>query len=99
MGLIREKAHDPNLSVNDLHEELGMSRSQFFRKIKAISDVSPNKLILNVRMKLAAEKLATGRYTVSEGAYDVGYSDPSYFSKVFKSTYNIAPAHYLKQHV
>lgn len=99
MELIREKAHDPNLSVNDLHEELGMSRSQFFRKIKAISDVSPNKLILNVRMKLAAEKLATGRYTVSEVAYDVGYSDPSYFSKVFKSTYNIAPAHYLKQHV
>lgn len=59
--------------------------------------VSPNKLILNVRMKLAAEKLATGKYTVSEVAYDVGYSDPSYFSKVFKSTYNIAPANYLKQ--
>lgn len=99
MELIREKAQDPNLSVNDLHEELGMSRSQFFRKIKAISDVSPNKLILNVRMKLAAEKLATGKYTVSEVAYDVGYSGPSYFSKVFKSTYNIAPANYLKQHI
>ena len=97
MELIRERVHDPNLSVNDLHEELGMSRSQFFRKIKAVSDVSPNKLILNVRMKLAAEKLATGKYTVSEVAYDVGYSDPSYFSKVFKSTYNIAPANYLKQ--
>ena len=97
MELIRERVHDPNLSVNDLHEELGMSRSQFFRKIKAVSDVSPNKLILNVRMKLAAEKLATSKYTVSEVAYDVGYSDPSYFSKVFKSTYNIAPANYLKQ--
>lgn len=48
MELIRERVHDPNLSVNDLHEELGMSRSQFFRKIKAVSDVSPNKLILNV---------------------------------------------------
>lgn len=99
MELIREKAQDPDLSVNDLYEALGMSRSQFFRKIKAISDVSPNKLILNVRMKLAAEKLATGKYTVSEVAYDVGYSDPSYFSKVFKSTYNIAPANYLKQYV
>ena len=77
MELIRERVHDPNLSVNDLHEELGMSRSHFFRKIKAVSDVSPNKLILNVRMKLAAEKLATGKYTVSEVAYDVGYSDPS----------------------
>ena len=65
--------------------------------VKAVSDVSPNKLILNVRMKLAAEKLATGKYTVSEVAYDVGYSDPSYFSKVFKFMYNIAPANYLKQ--
>ena len=46
---------------------------------------------------MSAEKLATGKYTVSEVAYDVGYSDPSYFSKVFKSTYNIAPANYLKQ--
>lgn len=99
MELIREKAQNSDLSVNDLYEELGMSRSQFFRKIKAISDVSPNKLILNVRMKLAAEKLATGKYTVSEVAYDVGYSDPSYFSKVFKSVYNVAPANYLKQYV
>lgn len=96
MELISEKAEDPGLSINHLYEALGMSRSQFFKKMKAISDVSPNKLILNIRMKLAAEKLATGEYTVSEVAYAVGYSDPSYFSKVFKSTYHIAPASYLK---
>ena len=98
MDLIREKAHEPELSVNDLYETLNMGRSQFFRKVRAISNVSPNKLIQNVRMKLAVEMLATGQYSISEVAYSVGYSDPSYFGKVFKATYGIAPTSYLKQH-
>lgn len=96
VGLIKERAHDSELSINDLYEELGMSRSQFFRKIKAISDLSPNKLVLNIRMKMAAEKLREGTLSISEVAYDVGFSDPAYFSKVFKSVYNQTPTEYIK---
>lgn len=94
--LIRERAEDSELSVNDLYEELGMSRAQFFRRIKAISDLSPNKLVLNIRMKMAAEKLREGTLSISEVAYAVGFSDPAYFSKVFKSVYHQTPTEYLK---
>lgn len=96
VDLIKKRAHDSDLSVNDLYEELGMSRSQFFRKIKTISDLSPNKLVLNIRMKMAAEKLREGTLSISEIAYDVGFSDPAYFSKVFKSVYDQTPTEYIK---
>lgn len=95
--LIKKQVHNSDLSINDLYEELGMSRSQFFRKIKTISDLSPNKLILNIRMKMAAEKLREGILTISEVAYDVGFSDPAYFSRVFKSTYDQTPTEYIKK--
>ena len=94
--LITENAQDPDLSMEVLYNKLGMSRTQFFRKIKAISDLSPNKLILNIRMKMAVEKLQAGGMTIAEVAYEVGFSDPAYFSKVFKSVFNQTPTEYIK---
>jgi len=72
--LITENAQDPELSMEVLYNKLGMSRTQFFRKIKAISDLSPNKLILNIRMKMAVEKFQSGGMTIAEIAYEVGFS-------------------------
>ena len=94
--LITENAQDPELSMEVLYNKLGMSRTQFFRKIKAISDLSPNKLILNIRMKMAVEKFQSGGMTIAEVAYEVGFSDPAYFSKVFKSVFNQTPTEYIK---
>lgn len=94
--LITKNAQDPNLSMEMLYNELGMSRTQFFRKIKAISDLSPNKLIVNIRMKMAVEKFRAGGMTIAEVAYEVGFSDPAYFSKVFKSVFNQTPTEYIK---
>lgn len=71
--LITENAQDPELSMEVLYNKLGMSRTQFFRKIKAISDLSPNKLILNIRMKMAVEKFQSGGMTIAEVAYEVGF--------------------------
>jgi signal transduction histidine kinase/ligand-binding sensor domain-containing protein/DNA-binding response OmpR family regulator len=96
VDLIRANASNSDLSINMLYDEMGMSRAQFFRKIKSVSDLSPNKLILNIRMKLAVEKLNQHKYSISEVAYDVGFSDPAYFSKVFKSFYDITPTDYIK---
>ncbi len=96
VDLITENIQDSELSIETLYSQLGLSRTQFFRKIKAISNLSPNKLILNIRMKMAIEKLRIGGLTVSEVAYEVGYSDPAYFSKVFKSVFNQTPTEYVK---
>ena len=95
--LIKEKASDSELQVSDLYEEMGYGRVQFFRKIKAVSGISPNKLIVNIRMKMAAEMLRENQYTISEIAYQTGFSDPSYFSRVFKSVYQITPKEYQKK--
>ena len=64
--LITENVQNSDLSMEFLYNELGMSRTQFFRKIKAISDLSPNKLILNIRMKMAVEKMQAGGMTIAQ---------------------------------
>lgn len=94
--LIKGKASDSELQVSDLYEEMGYGRVQFFRKIKAVSGISPNKLIVNIRMKMAADMLRENKYTISEIAYQTGFSDPSYFSRVFKSVFLITPKEYQK---
>ena len=94
--LITENAQDSDLSMEMLYQSMGMSRTQFFRKIKAISDLSPNKLILNVRMKMAVERFRTTNLSIAEVAYGVGFSDPAYFSKVFKSVFNQTPTEYIR---
>lgn len=95
INIIREHIDEPELSVGFLYEEMGMSRAQFFRKVKGISDLSPNKLIVGIKMNMAAEMLRKGDRNISEVAYNTGYADPSYFAKVFKSVYNMSPTEYM----
>ena len=96
IDLIKSKATDSELQVSDLYKEMGYGRVQFFRKIKAVSGISPNKLIVDIRMKMAADMLRGNQYTISEVAYQTGFSDPSYFSRVFKSVFQITPKEFQK---
>lgn len=90
------KAHytEPDFNVNDIIDKMGMSRSIFYKKFKALSDQSVNDLIKGYRLKKAAELISSGSYSVSEVAYECGFSDPAYFSKVFKEFYKISPKDY-----
>lgn len=96
--LIKENIDSSDLNITMLYNSLGMSRSQFFRKVKSISASSPNKIILDIKMNLAAEMLRTENLNISEVAYKTGFSDPAYFSKVFRSVYNVSPTEYQKNH-
>jgi len=98
MELVRANVESTDLNIKMLYTEMGMSRAQFFRKIKSISNLSPNKIVLKIRMNLAAEMLRKGDMNVSEVAYGTGFSDPAYFSKVFKSVYEVSPINYQKQY-
>lgn len=91
---ILKNIDDPELSIENLAEEIGMSRTQLYRKIKAITDMSPQKLLLTIRLKAAASCLKDEGLNVSETCARVGFSDPSYFSKRFKAFYNISPSEY-----
>lgn len=91
-----KKEIEKNLSnewygVEDLAASLGFSRSQLYRKLKSICDQSPNIMIRNFRLIRAKELLEQNKGSVSEIAYEVGFSSLSYFSKEFKKKWGKTP--------
>ena len=89
--LIEENFANSELNVNFLAEQLNISRSGLFAKIKTLADVTPNEMIQIVRLKKAAQLLKEGQHQISEICYMVGFSNPSYFSKCFYKQFGIKP--------
>ncbi|MDR2145959.1 MAG: response regulator [Tannerella sp.] len=89
--VINQYLQDESFNVNQLAEELNMSRSSLHRKIKGISELTPNDFIQLVRLKKAAELLKEGNYRINEVCYLVGFSSSSYFSKSFKKQFGVSP--------
>ena len=92
--VIEQNFSNPDLSVDYLASELGVSRSGLFSKIKALADVTPNEMIQVIRLRHAASLLLSGNYRVNEVCYMVGFSSPSYFAKCFQKQYGTTPAKY-----
>ena len=92
--LIEENFSNSELNVSFLAEQLNISRSGLFAKIKTLADVTPNEMIQIVRLKKAAQLLKDGRYQVGEVGYMVGFSNPSYFSKCFHKQFGIKPGEF-----
>jgi YesN/AraC family two-component response regulator len=92
---ILENYQKSDFNVNSLADKMGMSRSSFYKKYKELADEPINDLIKNFRLSKAEELLLNPKYTISEVAYNVGFSDPAYFSKVFKEQYNITPKEFI----
>ncbi len=92
--VIEKNFSNPELSVDYLASELGISRSGLFSKIKALTDVTPNEMIQVIRLKHAASLLLSESYRVNEVCYMVGFSSPSYFAKCFQKQYGCTPAKY-----
>ena len=95
--IIEENISNADLNVNFLAEQLNISRSGLFAKIKSLSDVTPNEMIQVIRLKRAARLLVEGNYLVSEVGYMVGFSSPSYFSKCFYKQFGMKPGDYAKK--
>lgn len=95
--LIEERLSDPDLSVEELGEQIGLSRVQLYRKTKALCGYSPNELLRIARLKKAASLLASTEKTISEITYEVGFSSPSYFTKCYKEYFGENPTAVLKR--
>ncbi|WP_298422646.1 two-component regulator propeller domain-containing protein [uncultured Kordia sp.] len=91
LGYINESIGDPNLNVESLASQLNLSRSQFYRKIKALTNQTANEFIRNIRLLRAKQIIETGNNNISEVCYKVGFSSPSYFTKCFKSHFGVLP--------
>jgi len=90
--LVEENMSDENFGVEQLGDEIGMSRSQLHRKLKALLDQSPNQFIRSFRLHRAHDLLKQQSATASEIAYQVGFSSPSYFTKCFHEQFGYTPS-------
>lgn len=84
---------DSNLSVEDLADEMKLSRVQLYRKVKALTGLSPAEYIKQSRLKRARLLLSDSSLNISEIAYKVGFSSPGYFTKCYKDMYGENPTH------
>jgi YesN/AraC family two-component response regulator len=89
---IEKNLADSDLSVETIGAELGLSRVQLYRKIKALTGQSPVELLRTARLQKGRELLQTTDKTVSEVAYEVGFTAPSYFTKCFKDEFGMSPS-------
>jgi len=96
MKIIGERLFDSDFKIEDIYTEVGMSRSQFFRKIKALTDQTAGDFVKSLRLKKAAELLLNQGIRVSDVCYEVGFTDPKYFTKVFKKHFGMSPTDYIK---
>ncbi|MDE7402000.1 MAG: substrate-binding domain-containing protein [Muribaculaceae bacterium] len=92
IGLLNNRLGDSDINVDILAAEMGLGRSQFYRKIKALTNYSPVELIRNIRLKEARVQLLTTEKTVSEIAYATGFSTPAYFTKCYREAYGETPS-------
>ena len=95
MGLLESHISDPDFNVGKLVSEIGMSRPVLFRKAKILTGSSIINLIRSKRLKMAEMLLKQRKVAVSEVAFKVGYTDPKYFSKSFRSEFGKTPKEYV----
>ncbi|MGM0530197.1 MAG: hybrid sensor histidine kinase/response regulator transcription factor [Bacteroidota bacterium] len=88
--VINKNISDTQFNVDTLANEVNMSRSSLHRKIKGVSELTPNELILLVKLKKAAKYIQEGT-RVNEVCFLVGFNSPSYFSKAFKKQFGVSP--------
>ena len=91
---IVENAGNPELKIDDISNEIGMSRSVLYNKVKATTGMTPVDFVRHIRIKKACEMLRKTDDTLSSIAFAVGFTDPKYFSKVFKKETGIVPTEY-----
>ena len=90
--VIHDNLDDADFGTSQLAKEIHLSESQIYRKLKAITDKSTAVFIRSIRLQKAKELIETTNKTISEIAYEVGFNDPSWFSRAFKDEFGISPS-------
>ena len=93
---VLEQMDKPDFGVPQLAHSALMSHTQVYRKLKALTDQTPSQFIRSIRLQKGKELLLTTDMTISEIAYEVGFSDPNYFSRTFNKEFNVPPRDFRK---
>ncbi|MEO1259539.1 MAG: ATP-binding protein [Bacteroidota bacterium] len=91
-AIVHARIEDANLSISDLCAATGLSHSQLYRKLKALTNKTPIHFIRAQRLLRAQELLADRKFNISEIAYQVGFNDPNYFSRMFVQEFGHSPS-------
>ncbi len=97
-AIIEGRLDQPGLSVDDIAHSLGVSRTQLYRKVKALLGTGVTEYIQTVRLTKARQLLLQEGSTIAEVAYQTGFSSPSYFSTAFKGKYQVSPSEFKALH-
>jgi signal transduction histidine kinase/DNA-binding response OmpR family regulator len=94
---IEQNMSNSNYAVEDLSRDVGMSRTQLYRKLKALTGQSANEFVRTIRLKRAAQLLEQHQLTVAEVTYAVGFTDLQHFRECFKKLFGVTPSEYAQK--
>ncbi len=96
---VKNNMSEPEFGVDELAKESGMSRTNFYKKIKNLTGLTVNDFIKNIKLKIAANLLLNSDYNINEVSYQIGFKDASYFSRCFKDTFGSLPKDFIRKHL
>ena len=96
--IIKNNITNSEFSINLISEKTGLSRSNLFRKLKGLTNMSPVDLVIKIKLNHASELLKTNKsIRISDVAYESGFNNPKYFSTLFKKKYGKTPKEYSEE--
>jgi AraC-like DNA-binding protein len=98
MRSVNEHISDSTFNVEALTQDVGISRAQLHRKMKEMTGISTSDFIRNLRLERAAQLIRENKINVTQVAYDVGFSNQSHFSTVFRRHFGMTPTEYAAKH-
>ena len=96
LSCIERNMDNPEYSVQQFSEEMGMDRTVLYKKLQSITGLAPSEFIRSIRLKRAAQLLSQGQLSVSEVADRVGFNTPRYFSNYFREAFGVTPSQYIQ---
>lgn len=96
VSIVEDNISDPEFGTTKISREIGVSRTQLYRKISALTEMTIKEFIRNIRLKRAAQMIRQNDANISEVAYAVGFQQVAYFRKCFKEMYGMTPSEYAK---
>jgi signal transduction histidine kinase/ligand-binding sensor domain-containing protein/CheY-like chemotaxis protein len=95
LEIVEQNFSDPGFGVEEFVEKMSISRSLLHKKLSALTDQSAGDFITSIRLKKAARLLQSSNKNISEVAYEIGFNDPKYFSRIFRKYFGTTPSEYV----
>ena len=95
-NIVLKNIENKELSIDDIGQQMGISRVHLYRKVKKLTEMSVSEFATSVKLKKSLELLRNSGKTISEIAYETGFSSPSYYTRCFKNQFKMSPSEYIQ---